>query len=49
LIKEVSFLVYVMNGNRHVVNTREQEYTVAHVLKLPVEIVGYVACTNTSQ
>jgi hypothetical protein len=35
LVEEVSFLVYVMNENGHVVNTIEQEHTVAPVLKLP--------------
>jgi hypothetical protein len=41
LVEEVSFLVYLMNNNGHVVNTIEQEHTVAPVLKLPIEIVGY--------
>jgi hypothetical protein len=35
--------------NGHVVNTIEREHTIAPVLKLPVEIIGYVACTSTSR
>jgi len=46
---EVSFLVYVMNENGHIVNTIECEHTIALLLKLPVEIIGYVACTDTSR
>jgi hypothetical protein len=49
LVEEVSFLVYVMNRNGDVVNIIEQEHTAAPVLELPVEIIGYVACTDTSQ
>jgi hypothetical protein len=49
LVKEVSFLVYVMNENGHVVNTIEQEQTVAPVLILPRKIIGYVVCTDTSR
>jgi len=49
LVEEVSFLVYVMNENGHIVNMIEQEHTVAPVLKTPKKIVGHVACTDTSQ
>jgi hypothetical protein len=49
LVEEVSFLVYLMNENGHIVNTIEQEHTVAPMLKLPRKIDGYVACTDTSQ
>jgi hypothetical protein len=44
LVEEVSLLVYVMNKNGHVVNTIERQHTIAPVLKLLVEIIGYVAC-----
>jgi hypothetical protein len=47
--EEVSSLVYVMNENGHVVNTIEREHRNAPVLKLPVEIIWYVACTDTSR
>jgi hypothetical protein len=46
--EEVLLLVYVMNENGHVVNTIDREHIIAPVLKLPVEIIGYVACTYTS-
>jgi hypothetical protein len=50
LVEEVLFLVYVMNKNGLVVNTLEQENTVAPVLKRPrKKIIGYVACTYTLQ
>jgi hypothetical protein len=49
LVEEVSFLVYVMNENGHIVNTIEREHIIAPVLKPPRKIVGYVACTDTSQ
>jgi len=45
----VSFLVYVMNENGHVVNTIERKHTIAPVLKLPIEVIGYVVCTDTSR
>jgi hypothetical protein len=48
-VEEVSFLVYVINENEHVVNTLEQDHPIAPVLELPKKIVGYVACTDTSQ
>jgi hypothetical protein len=32
LVEEVSFLVYVMNENAHIVKTIEQEHTIAPVL-----------------
>jgi hypothetical protein len=40
LVEEVSFLVYVINENGHVVNTIEREHTIAPVIKLLVEIIG---------
>jgi hypothetical protein len=46
--EEVSFLVHGPSKNGLIVNTIEQEHTIAPVLKLPVEIIGYVACTDTS-
>jgi hypothetical protein len=49
LVEEVSFLVYVMNKNGHVVNIIERKHTIAHVLKLPIEIIRYMACTDTSR
>ena len=30
-----------MNENGHVVNTIDREHTIAPVLKLPIEIIGY--------
>jgi hypothetical protein len=32
-----------------IVNTLEHEHAIAPVIKLPIEIIGYVACTDTSQ
>jgi hypothetical protein len=48
-LEEVSFLVHGLSKNGLVVNTLEQEHTIALVLKLPMEIVGYVVYTDTSQ
>jgi hypothetical protein len=42
-------LVHVMNKNGFIVNTLEREHTIAPVLKLLVEIIVYVACTDTSR
>jgi hypothetical protein len=37
------------DDNGHVVNIVEREHTIAPMLKLPIEIIGYVACTDTSR
>ncbi len=42
-------LVHVMNKNGFIVNTLEREHTIAPMLKLAMEIVGYGACTDTSR
>jgi hypothetical protein len=45
----MSFLVHGPSKNGFIVNTLEREHTITHVLKLPIEIKGYVACTDTSR
>jgi hypothetical protein len=46
--QEVSFLVHLTSKNELVTNSLKVELANAPVLKLPVEIIGYMACTNTS-
>jgi hypothetical protein len=42
LIEGVSFLVHAMNKNGLVVDTLERKHTIAPMLKLSMQIVGYV-------